>query len=67
MRREEYTVGEGKDAIPVRSVGSPPIDNILWCYMILLHGGEHNIPDCYWHQRPAGMPPPERRRLRSAA
>lgn len=65
--RREYIVGEGKDATKVVSVGSPPVENTLWAYMILLYQGEHNIPECYWHQRPAGMPPVERPRLRPAA
>jgi hypothetical protein len=65
--RTEYTVGEGRDAIHVISSGFPPDDNILWAYMILLFEGEENIPECYWHQRPAGLPPARRRPLRMAA
>jgi hypothetical protein len=62
----QRTYGTGKDAIHVTSEGTPGEAYILWALMILLHKGEHNIPECYWHQRPAGLPP-ARRPLRPAA
>ena len=55
MRREEEIVGEGRDAITVVSVFDPGPDSeerVLWAYMILLFGGEQNIPERYRHQRP---------------
>lgn len=69
MRVEERIVGEGRDALKVRSVFDPGPDSeerVLWALMILLYQGEHNIPECYWHYRPLGMLPPERPRMRAA-
>jgi hypothetical protein len=58
-RTEERIVGEGKDAIKVISVFEPGPDSeerVLWAYMILLYGGEANIPPELRHHRPLMLP-----------